>query len=80
MNAVTNGIKTPPHIAILFEVMAIKSLYSACDDLWENLTKLYNHMKKHRKEHGVRRQERCEHIYRAWSIIYVERFERLCAR
>lgn len=49
MNAVTNGIKTPPHIAILCDVMAIKSPYTSCKELKSDLVKLANHIKNKEK-------------------------------
>ncbi|KHT15061.1 TIR domain-containing protein [Pectobacterium brasiliense] len=50
MNAFTNGMQTPPHIAVLCKAMSIKSPYTACEELKVNLIKLDNHLKNKEKK------------------------------
>lgn len=49
MNALTNGVQTPPHIAVLCKAMSIKSPYTSCEELKANLIKLANHIKNKEK-------------------------------
>lgn len=48
-NALLNGFQTPPHVSILCELMAIKSPFTACKQLKNNIVKLANHMKNKEK-------------------------------
>ncbi len=49
MNALTNGVQTPPHIKVLCKAMSIKSPYTSCEELKVNLIRLANHIKNKEK-------------------------------
>ncbi|MCI4031467.1 TIR domain-containing protein [Dickeya dianthicola] len=50
MNALTNGVQTPPHIAVLCKAMSIKAPYTSCEELRSNLIRLANHIKNKEKK------------------------------
>lgn len=50
MNAINNGLQTPPHIAVYCKAMSIKSPYMSCRELKVNLIKLSNHIKNKEKK------------------------------
>jgi len=50
MNAIQNGIQTPPHISVMCKIMSIKAPYLSCAKLAKQILRLSKHIKNIEKE------------------------------